>query len=508
LGNATLATARQVAACHAEAFGVGGLDVNMSRAATFSIVLLCWAAIYLPALGSLEIKGEEGRRILPAVTMLDTGNYLVPQVGSEPYYRKPPLVNWLVAASFKLTGHRNEWTARLPSVLCVLAVALAFITVARASLGTNGSLIAALIWMVNFGMIEKGRLIEIEALYVSLFGLSLVCWLSWWQRERSPWLTWIVPSIFLGLGVLAKGPVHLLFFYAVVVAVLYRAGDLRKLRHPAHLAGILIVLGIFAAWAIPSWQAMRGKNLAQTWSIQLTGRLTGDDFKLGNWLLNIPRALAYFLPWTLLLPLVRGAELPTPRETNLLRALTWGCALPFLVVNLLPGALPRYSMPVLVPASWLMAMTLTASEIRLPAWWRVPQVPPAKRRLRLLIITAVAAGIALCLYAIAVVPYLQRRSKVKPIAAQIDGLVPNSEPLYAVDPDYQPFLFYIRSRLIYVSRIDDLPLSARYLLIQPGKERQVMETERWAPLHARPIFTVTDYRKRTVILLKVSDGNP
>src|SRR5688500_8800977 len=119
------------------------LGVNMSRAASLSIVILCWAAIYLPGLGSLEIKGEEGRRILPAVTMLDTGNYLVPQVGSEPYYRKPPLVNWLVAASFKLTGLRNEWTARLPSVLCVLAVALAFMTIARRSLGPNGSLIAA-----------------------------------------------------------------------------------------------------------------------------------------------------------------------------------------------------------------------------------------------------------------------------------------------------------------------------------------------------------------------------
>ena len=79
-------------------------------------------------------------------------------------------MNWLVAASFKLTGLRNEWTARLPSALCVLAVALAFITVARSSLGANGSLIAALIWLANFGMIEKGRLIEIEALYVSLFG--------------------------------------------------------------------------------------------------------------------------------------------------------------------------------------------------------------------------------------------------------------------------------------------------------------------------------------------------
>lgn len=480
----------------------------MSRAVNLLLVLICWVAIYLPALGSLEIKGEEGRRILPAITMIETGNWLVPQVGSEPYFRKPPLVNWLVALSFKMTGDRNEWTARLPSALCVLALALAFITVARASLGANGSLIAALIWMVNFGMIEKGRLIEIEALYVSLFGLALVCWLSWWHQRRSPWLMWLVPSVFLGLGALAKGPVHLLFFYSVVIAVLHRGGELRKLWHPAHLAGLAIVLGIFAAWAVPYWQVMQGTNLSQTWSVQLTGRFTGDDFKLGSWLLNVPRGLAYFLPWTLLLPFVRGAALPTSRETNLLRALAWGCAVPFLVVNLLPGALPRYSMPVLVPASWLMAMTLTAGEILPPAWWRGLQIPSAQRRLRLVIYTAIAGGIALCLYAVAVVPALQRRSKVKPIAAQIDALVPKSEPLYAIDPDYQPFLFYIRSRLVYVSRLDDLPPDARYLLIEPAKERQVMESERWAPQHAHPIFTVTDYRRRTVILAKVSDGNP
>src|ERR1041385_5008505 len=117
------------------------MGAEMSRAASFCLVFACWAAIYLPGLGSLEIKGEEGRRILPAVTMIETGNYLVPQVGSEPYFRKPPLVNWLVAASFKLTGVRNEWTARLPSVLCVLLVALAFLAVSRGSLGPNGSLI-------------------------------------------------------------------------------------------------------------------------------------------------------------------------------------------------------------------------------------------------------------------------------------------------------------------------------------------------------------------------------
>lgn len=473
----------------------------MSRAASFFLILLCWAAIYLPGLGSLEIKGEEGRRILPAVTMIETGNYLVPQVGSEPYFRKPPLVNWLVAASFKLTGVRNEWTARLPSVLCVLAVALAFITVARGSLGPNGSLIGALIWLANFGIIEKGRLIEIEALYVSLFGLALLFWLSWWQQRRSAWLVWIVPSIFLGLGVLAKGPLHLLFFYAVVIAVLYFEGELRNLFSVAHLAGLLIMTGIFAAWAVPYWQVMREADLAQTWSVQLTGRLTGDDFKLESWPLNIPRGLAYFLPWTLLLPLAAKVKWARAAEHNLVRALGWGAAAPFLLVNLLPGGLPRYSMPALVPACWLMAMTLAANEIRWRGRFALPQF-----RLRFVIGTAVVAGALLCIYAGAVIPALQQRSKVKPIAAQIDGLVPDAEPLYALDPDFQPFLFYVRSRLVYVNRLDEVPANARYLLVQPGREREVLASERWSPLRAQPITRVTDYRKQTLVLMRVGEG--
>ena len=477
------------------------MGAEMSRAASFSLAIACWAAIYLPALGSLEIKGEEGRRILPAVTMLETGNYLVPQVGSEPYFRKPPLVNWLVAASFKLTGYRNEWTARLPSVLCVLFVALAFLTVARGSLGANGSVMAALIWLANFGMIEKGRLIEIEALYVSLFGLALVGWLSWWQQRKSGWLTWTVPWVFLGLGILAKGPVHLLFFYSVVIAVLLVAREFRQLFSLKHFVGLVIMTGIFAAWAIPYWQTMAGASVGENWAVQLTGRLTADDFKLHSWLLNIPRGLAYFLPWTLLLPLVIKTKWATDSDRRLARALCWGTAVPFLLVNLLPGALPRYSMPALIPACWLMAMTLSASEMR----WRGRVLEP-NRRLRFVIWTAVVAGLLLSTYAVAVVPRLQRRSKVQPIAARIDQLVPNGETLYALDPDFQPFLFYVRSHLIYVSRLEEVPMSGRYLLVQAERERELAESPHWLPLRPQPIERITDYRNHTVLLARI--GQP
>src|SRR2546425_3922932 len=219
-----------------------GLRENqpMSRVPAILLVLAVWAAIYLPALGSLAIKGEEGRRILPASRMIETGDYIVPRVGSTAYFRKPPLVNWLVASSFKVFGIRNEWTARLPSALSVLTVAIAFVTVARASLGPSGSITAALIWLTNIGMIEKGRLIEIEGLYVSLSGLAIIFWLSFWTQKKSAWLIWVPASIFLGLGMLAKGPTLLVFFYAIVLAVLWQNKNWRLLFHPAHFVALAI----------------------------------------------------------------------------------------------------------------------------------------------------------------------------------------------------------------------------------------------------------------------------
>ena len=472
-----------------------------ARAQNLWIVLIIWAAIYLPALGSLEIKGEEGRRILPAVTMLQTGNYIVPQIGSRPYLSKPPLINWIVAASFKIFGARNEWTARIPSAVCVLLVAIAFVTIARGALGNLGSAIAALLWLTSFGMIEKGRLIEIEALYVSLFALAIIFWLSAWQEKRSTWMIWLPSGIFLGLGLLAKGPLHLIFFYAVVIAVLWQHRQLRMLFSFPHAIAILLMLGIFAAWALPYLQITHATG---NWSRQFSGRLSGEDFKLASWLMNIPRGLAYFLPWLLLAPFLRHVDLGSEEKRKLARGLSWGTAIPFFVLNLAPGSLPRYSMPALVPATWLFAFCLSAETFRWPRWIDIKFSAPAARR-RFVISIATACAVIVCLYAIAAASFLGRWQKVKPIAGKIDNLV-QGERLYAVDPEFQPFLFYLREPLSYVSRLEDLPNDTRYFLVQPSNERAAEMSEQWAPQHARPILQIKDYRNRKTILFAVQSG--
>jgi 4-amino-4-deoxy-L-arabinose transferase-like glycosyltransferase len=464
-----------------------------------AIVALVWALIYLPALGCLAIKGEEGRRILPAVRMIESDNYVVPQIGSNPYFGKPPLVNWLVAASFKILGARNEWTARLPSALAVLAVAIAFVTVARASLGPRGSVIAALIWMTNIGMIEKGRLIEIEALYVSLCGLAIIFWLSFWVQKKSPWLIWLPASVFLGFGLLAKGPTHLVFFYAIVLAVVWDSKDWRLLVHPAHFAALAIILGIAAAWAIPFLYSTTSQVAMDKWSGQFTGRLRGIDFKFLSWIQNIPRALIYFLPWLLLFPFVRFSKFADEAQQRLARALAWGIAVSFVAVNLAPGAVARYSMPVIVPASWLLAMAYVGNALEWPRSWSRSDRDWAR-------IVAVFVGLGIAIGAIGyplTAFALRNRQQVKKAAAEINALVPSNETLYAVNPDYQPVFFYVKVPLKYVSHVKKLPVDARYFLVRTKNEAEASTTPQWAPLRAHPLTRVRDYSKRELVLFKV-----
>jgi 4-amino-4-deoxy-L-arabinose transferase-like glycosyltransferase len=470
-----------------------------SRTRAIAVVLLAWAVIYLPALGSIAIKGEEGRRILPAVRMLETGNYIVPQVGSNPYYRKPPLINWLVAASFETFGMRNEWTARLPSVVLVLAVAIAFVTVARASLTPKGSMLAALIWMTNIGIIEKGRLIEIEALYVSLCGLAIIFWLSFFLQKKSPWLIWLPASVFLGLGLLAKGPTHLVFFYGIVVAVLAYSKDWRLLVHPAHFLALAVMLGMAAAWAIPFVHMTTSEVAMRKWSAQYTGRLKDIDFKFFDWIQNIPRGLIYFLPWLFLFPFARFSNFNNETQRRLAWAISWGTAVPFVAVSLVPGAVARYSMPSIVPASWLLGMICVGDALEWPrsitkerAWTNV---------------VAAFVGLGLVIGAIGypvTAVILRNRQQVKKAAAEINAVVPRNETLYAVNPDYQPVFFYVKAPVRYVSYVENLPHDAHYFLVRTKEEREALAAQKWAPLRAQPIARVRDYSKREMVLFKVA----
>jgi hypothetical protein len=106
------------------------------------------------------------------------------------------------------------------------------------------------------------------------------------------------------------------------------------------------------------------------------------------------------------------------------------------------------------------------------------------------------------IYAGIVVPHL--RPKLKPIAAKIEAAVPESEQLYAVDPDYEPFLFYVHRPILYVSQIADLPKSARYFLVRSENEPAAMQAGQSLSGAPRRVLSIQDYRQWRISLFVVA----
>lgn len=386
-----------------------GCSLFMSRLTALAIFVALWAAIYLPGLGSTEIKGEEGRRILPAVSMLETGNWVVPYLGGKPYLRKPPMMNWVIAASFKITGVRNEWTARMPSALAVLAMGATMIGVAGGGWTMPGAaLIAAIMSMTFFGVLAKARFAgaEIEGVYGPLFGIAITLWLAWWRRGVSPWLTWTIPFVFLGLGLLTKAPLHLLFFYAIVGVVLWRAKSLKRLLHPAHFLGFALMAGMFAAWAVPYFQSEAANKASKVWQDQIANRVVENKSSWSDYTMNLPRGLGDLLPWIILTPVVvvamrrpesgldetgetEGGE--TLRQTA--SATLTVSSILFVGMLLIPGVLPRYVLPLAAPLALGAAFFIgEMAERSRVLWHRTNQV-----LVGLIVLAALIAPIAAAL---------------------------------------------------------------------------------------------------------------
>lgn len=68
-------------------------------------------------LGYFNLQGEEPRRAIIAIEMLESGDYIVPHALGWQYYNKPPLYNWILSGFISLTGSDSEFVLRLPSLI-------------------------------------------------------------------------------------------------------------------------------------------------------------------------------------------------------------------------------------------------------------------------------------------------------------------------------------------------------------------------------------------------------
>ena len=152
----------------------------------------------------------ESRYAEIARKMLETGNWLVPQVDyGVPFWGKPPLSTWLSAALMAIFGV-NEFAARLPSLLLLMGCGALVHRLAALHAGADFALwVLAAFATTGLVFISAGAVMTDPALVLATT-LSMA---GFWTAIHGPEPRRSIASIafFVGLavGLLAKGPVAL-----------------------------------------------------------------------------------------------------------------------------------------------------------------------------------------------------------------------------------------------------------------------------------------------------------
>ena len=134
---------------------------EQSRHLSFIIYLLMLGAfVIFFRLGDRDMwNGLESESAIAGWDMVETGRILVPHILDQPFIdNRPPGAWWLIAATYKLTGVRNTWTARLPSALAALVCIFLVYAIGRRVANANAGFVSALMLMGMLYFVLLGRM--------------------------------------------------------------------------------------------------------------------------------------------------------------------------------------------------------------------------------------------------------------------------------------------------------------------------------------------------------------
>ncbi|MCC6548183.1 glycosyltransferase family 39 protein [Candidatus Sumerlaeota bacterium] len=272
------------------------------RNAMLFLALLA-AALILPWLGLRDvIANSEGQRTYPPLEMVQTGDWLVPKLNGNIYLKKPPLLYWAVAVSYKALGV-GEFQARLPGAICGILFVVSVFRFAREMGSRKQALLAGAIGAANFLLLDKARECQLEAPLVLFVTLALH---QWWRALKAlesgaqgkAALAVLVGAAWLSLSNLLKFPVPFLFMLSAIIGT---AVCMRRWRWlmwaPSWLALVLSIVPV-ALWAWALTQRLGWELVSSVWLNEAKIHAEKASSLSGGppWFYVGP-ALGYFAPW-------------------------------------------------------------------------------------------------------------------------------------------------------------------------------------------------------------------
>lgn len=336
------------------------------------LVLAISALIYFPFLGSgRSLTAHEGFVSVPALRILETGHWIVPQYVAWVWVEKPPLVIWLTAISFQLLGGFSELAARMPAALSAAALCGLMAWFAQRCVNRHVGILAGLVQATCLYAYIQGRLGETDFPFVLLIAAAHVVLAVHWVGGESklPLRGACLFHTFLGLAILAKGPLAIALVGATILLWCVMQRDWRP------LTAVVVTPGAFCSIAIAlSWHGLAVAQLGgfaiDRWVYNYVDRATGEH-RLGA------RSLFYYiwtipyvmLPWSVLL-IASWRQLRQdwngPHAKLVRFCWAWFLA-GLLLLTIAAGKSTHYCFPILPPLSILAAMRLQGLQARLGA---------------------------------------------------------------------------------------------------------------------------------------------
>jgi len=318
-----------------------------------SLLICCITlAIYMPLIGDNPWNGNEPTRVAVAQDMLRTGNWIVPVLHGKQYLTKPPLMNWLIAASGMIFGRITEWASRLPSVLAMMATGLVVYFMTRAWLDQDSRFFAALAAISMTGLVKKGMSAEIDALFILFVTVILLIWLNGYTKGWRPVVLWGISLFLVGVAFLTKGPHAAVFFYVTVAVYLLLRKRFSYFFSGAHVVGILVAAAVLLIYLSAVLREIPFSAYLGMWKTQIVSR--GESSHATGFLQHLITypldAAMSFMPWALLvLPVLLNRDLRQHARTVLDNELVV-FSLVMITANfplywLLPNAYVRYVLP-------------------------------------------------------------------------------------------------------------------------------------------------------------------
>ena len=314
------------------------------------LILFIATITFCLRLDALPLFGEEPRRALIAREMVESGDWLVPGTQRVFLASRPPLQNWMIACVSLMTGSFDVWSARIPSVFSVFAIAILMYGYLRQFTGRLGSLTGVASFLTMTLVMEFGRSAETEAVFSLFVAASMMLWHWGWVKKWPDWQMWSAGYACAAMGMLTKGLQAPLYFVGAAVLFLLATRNWRHIFTWGHVVGIVVFVAAVGAWQGPfAWH----RGLEDSWNIyfgDVAGRFVDRNWSvfLGH-LVTFPVELLFvrLMPWSLLL-LAYGSRRvrnlpPQQREGALF--LTICIVFSFVSVWLPPGSKVRYYMP-------------------------------------------------------------------------------------------------------------------------------------------------------------------